>query len=78
MTTDSDSECSFVANLTNFNVIGVTIIVIAIKIIVITVIITFNVTLLNRIYKYLKLNRAHNIINMFIFLIRSLDFIVNK
>ena len=35
MTTDSDSECSHVANLADFNVIRVIIIVIVIKIIVI-------------------------------------------
>ena len=35
MTTDSDSECSYVANLADFNVIRVIIIVIVIKIIVI-------------------------------------------
>ena len=34
MTTDSDSECSYVANLAGFNVIWVMIIVIVIKIIV--------------------------------------------
>ena len=34
MTTDSDSECSYVANLADFNVIRVIIIVIVIKIIV--------------------------------------------
>ena len=33
MTTDSDSECSYVANLADFNVIRVIIIVIVIKII---------------------------------------------
>ena len=37
MTTDSDSECSYVSNLADFNVIGVIIIVIVIKIIVIKV-----------------------------------------
>ena len=35
MTTDSDSECSYVANLADFNVMRVIIIVIVIKIIVI-------------------------------------------
>ena len=35
MTTDSDSECSYIANLADFNVIKVIIIVIVIKIIVI-------------------------------------------
>ena len=38
MTTDSDSECSYVANLADFNVIRVIIIVIVIKIIVIKII----------------------------------------
>ena len=37
MTTDSDSECSYFANLADFNVIRVIIIVIVIKIIVIKV-----------------------------------------
>ena len=40
MTTDSDSECSYVANLADFNVIRVIIIVIVIKIIVIKIIYT--------------------------------------
>ena len=39
MTTDSDSECSYVANLAAFNVIRVIIIVIVIKIIVIVTVI---------------------------------------
>ena len=34
MTTDSDSECSYVTNLEGFNVIRVIIIVIAIKIVI--------------------------------------------
>ena len=38
MTTESDSECSYVANLVDFNVIRVIIIVIVIKIIVIKII----------------------------------------
>ena len=38
MTTDSDSECSYVANLADFNVIRVIIIAIVIKIIVIKMI----------------------------------------
>ena len=38
MTTDSDSECSYVANLTDFNVIRVIIIVIVIQIIVIKIV----------------------------------------
>ena len=37
MTTDSDSECSYVANLADFNVIRVIIIVIVIKIVVVIV-----------------------------------------
>ena len=37
MTTDSDSECSYVANLADFNVMRVIIIVIVIKIIVIKI-----------------------------------------
>ena len=35
MTTDSDSECSYVANLADFNVIRVIILVIVIKIVLI-------------------------------------------
>ena len=38
MTTDSDSECSYVANLTDFNVMRVIIIVIVIQIIVIKIV----------------------------------------
>ena len=38
MTTDSDSECSYVANLEDFNVMRVIIIVIVIKIIVIKIV----------------------------------------
>ena len=38
MTTDSDSECSYVANLVDFNVIRVILIVIVIKIVIIRVI----------------------------------------
>ena len=38
MTTDSDSECSYVANLADFNVMIVIIIVIVIKIIVIIIV----------------------------------------
>ena len=38
MTTDSDSECSYVANLADFNIIRVIIIVIVIKIIVIKIV----------------------------------------
>ena len=38
MTTDSDSECSYAANLTGFNVIRVIIIVIVLKIIVIQIV----------------------------------------
>ena len=38
MTTDSDSECSYVANLADFNVMRVIIIVIVIKIIVIKIV----------------------------------------
>ena len=38
MTTDSDSEYNYVANLTDFNVMGVIIIVIVIKIIVIKIV----------------------------------------
>ena len=38
MTTDSDSECSYIANLAGFNVIRVIIIVIVIKIIVIKIV----------------------------------------
>ena len=37
MTTDSDSECSYVANLAGFNIIRVILIVIVIKIIVIKI-----------------------------------------
>ena len=39
MTTDSDSECSYVANSVDFNVIRVVIIIIIILIIVIVIII---------------------------------------
>ena len=42
MTTDSDSKCSYVANLADFNVIRVIIIVIVIKIIVIVIKIVYN------------------------------------
>ena len=38
MATDSDSECSYFANLVDFNVIRVIIIVIVIKIIVIKIV----------------------------------------
>ena len=38
MTTDSDSECSYVVNLADFNVIRVIIVVIVIKIIVIKIV----------------------------------------
>ena len=38
MATDSDSECSYVANLADFNVMRVIIIVIVIKIIVIKIV----------------------------------------
>ena len=40
MTTDSDSECSYVANLADFNVMIIIIIVIVIKIIVIKIVYT--------------------------------------
>ena len=40
--TDSDSECSYVANLADFNVMRVIIIVIVIKIIVIKIKIVYN------------------------------------
>ena len=42
MTTESDSECSYVANLAGFNVIRVIIIVIVIKIIVIKIVYNSN------------------------------------
>ena len=42
MTTDSDSECSYVANLADFNVMRVIIIVIVINIIVIVIKIVYN------------------------------------
>ena len=50
MTTDSDSECCYVANLADFNVIRVIIIVIVIKIIVIKII--YNSKKSNNSYSY--------------------------
>ena len=55
MTTDSDSECSYVANLADFNVIRVIIIVIVIKIIVIKIIYNSKKSNNSNIYIYISL-----------------------
>ena len=58
MTTDSDSECSYVANLADFNVIRVIIIVIVIKIIVIKIIVKRVIIVIEQFIQYLCIKRS--------------------